>query len=263
MSLRLYRALLALYPSTFYRSHCDEMMLDFADLAKKYSGRPFRFGCRITFDFVKSLVEEYTRMFFNSGLRRIFVVQGLVLTFLVSVLALMTYIVGQQVLRHDANDPQVQIASDAAGDLEAGAAPQSVLPARSVDIGRSLAPFLIVYDESGTPIAGSGNLHGSAPRPPTGVFNAVRQSKHSTLTWQPEPGVRIASVTYHYSGARPGFVLVGRSLREVEDRESMLFKLVAIGWAGLLALVLGGTLVLVCFCAAPIKSPQREALASQ
>lgn len=115
-------------------------------------------------------------MLFNSPLRRMFVVQGLVLTFLISALALMCYVVGQQVLRHGANDPQIQIAADAAVDLEAGAAPQTVVPARSVDIARSLAPFLIVYNESGTPIAGSGKLHGSAPRPPAGVFNAVRQS---------------------------------------------------------------------------------------
>ena len=35
------------------------------------------------------------------------------------------------------------------------------------------------------------------------------------LTWQPEPGVRSATVVVHYQGAQAGFVMAGRSLREV------------------------------------------------
>ena len=256
MKLRFYRALLVLYPSAFYQRHRDEMLLDFADLAQQYHGRRVRFGFRIGRDFVVSLAQEYMQMLFDSGLRRVFLIQGIVLTMLVSALALMSYIVGQQVLRHDANDPQIQIASDAASDLSTGAAPQTVVPARSVDIARSLAPFVIVYDDSGTPIASSGNLHGTTPRPPVGVFNAVRQTTSSTLTWQPEPGVRIASVTFRYTGAHSGFVLAGRSLREVENRESTLFKLVTLGWAGLMVLVMIGTFALVRFCPAPIKLGQ-------
>ncbi len=38
------------------------------------------------------------------------------------------------------------------------------------------------------------------------------------MTWQPERRVRIATVVVRYEGRESGFVLAGRSLREVEER---------------------------------------------
>lgn len=252
MSLRLYRALLVLYPPSFYQNHADEMTLDFADLAAQHRDHRLSFTWRITRDLVQSLFQENLRMLFDAGLRRVFFLQAVLLTTLVSALALMTYVVGQQVMRHDANDPQIQIASDAAAEISGGATAQSVVPAHTVDVAQSLAPFVIVYDDSGTPIASSGNLHGKAPRPPVGVFNSVRDGHRAVLTWRPEPGVRIASVTYRYSGTQSGFVLAGRSLREVETRTDTLFKLVALGWAVLMGVLLVGTVVLLRACPAPL-----------
>src|SRR5690242_11381612 len=55
----------------------------------------------------------------------------------------------QQVLRQDANDPQIQMAEDAANAAASGAAVESLLPAGRVDMGRSLAPFMIFYDDAG------------------------------------------------------------------------------------------------------------------
>src|SRR5665811_516764 len=45
----------------------------------------------------------------------------------------------QQVLRQDANDPQIQMAQDTAAALTAGAAPESLASATPVDIALSLA----------------------------------------------------------------------------------------------------------------------------
>jgi len=198
-------------------------------------------------DFALSLVQEYLLMISTGDLRRAFLAQALLLTAVVSSLALMTYVVGQQVLRHDANDPQVQVATDAAAEIANGASPQSVLPPHAVDIAHSLAPFVIVYDESGNPIASSGTLHGTTPRPPLGVFDVARQRQSNLVTWQPETGVRIASVTSHFAGAHSGFVLAGRSLRIVEERESRLFALVLCGWAALMMTLLIGTWLLLRF----------------
>lgn len=249
---RIYRMLLALYPIEFAERHGDEMLLDFGDLSTQYERRRLQFVGRILRDFTVSLVREHIRMIFDGGLRRVFLIQGFLLTALVSALALMTYVVGQQVLRHDANDPQVQMASDTAADIAGGATPQSVVPARAIDVAQSLAPFVIVYDDSGRVLASSGSLHGTAPKPPMGVFNGARARGSAVLTWQPEPGVRIASVTTRYGGARPGFVLAGRSLRLVEERSSTLFKLVACLWAALMLLMMIGTFALLRFCPAQV-----------
>src|SRR5216117_420044 len=70
------------------------------------------------------------------------------------------YLTVQQVWRQSANDPQIQLARDAAEAISAGAAPQTVLPATSVDYSRSLAPFVMILSDSGDVVASSGHLAG-------------------------------------------------------------------------------------------------------
>jgi len=165
-------------------------------------------------------------------------------------LSLIVYTAVQQDLRQSANDPQIQIAEDAAARLSGGQPPPSVLPAAPVDIRSSLAPYMIVYDDSGAVAASSAILAGTTTALPSGVLSAVVSGRggkpwrgsppnESRFTWQPADGVRSAVVVRHYDG---GFVLVGRSLREVEEREDRLLALVGLG----LALSLGATLVAVC-----------------
>ncbi len=91
----------------------------------------------------------------------------------------------------------------------------------------SLAPFVIFYDDSGYPVAGSAQLGGTIPAMPRGVFDYVRSHGEERVTWQPRPGVRIASVMTRTTG---GFVVAGRNLREIELRESTVFKLAAAIW---------------------------------
>jgi hypothetical protein len=91
----------------------------------------------------------------------------------------------------------------------------------------SLAPFVIVYDDNLRPVASSAHLNGSIPTPPRGVFDFVRSNNQERVTWQPRPGVRIASVV---TRSKNGLVLAGRNMREVEIRESQVFKLAATGW---------------------------------
>src|SRR3954451_18288424 len=112
----------------------------------------------------------------------------------ITALAALVYGAVQQGYRQPANDPQIQMAEDAAQQLQAGAQPQALIGTESakVEMSRSLAPFLIVYDASGKPMACSAQLFGSTPELPAGVFAYVRQSGEDRLTWQPAEGVRIA-----------------------------------------------------------------------
>ncbi len=144
------------------------------------------------------------------------------------------YAVVQQDLREGANDPQIQMAEDAAAQLGAGQPVQAVVPRQTVDIATSLAPFMIVFDNNGNPIASSARLNGQIPAIPSGVFDSVRQNGEDRITWQPQPEVRSAIVVTQFKGAQSGFVVAGRSLREVEIRESETLQLSLLGLAALL-----------------------------
>jgi hypothetical protein len=161
-----------------------------------------------------------------------------------TLLCALVYLAAQQSLRWGANDPQIQMAEDAAAALASGAAPASVLPVNQVEISASLAPFMVIYTDAGQPLASSGLLHGAAPALPSGVFDYTRQNGEDRISWQPESGVRMAAVVVAYGGAQPGFVLAARSLREVERRESQVEQITLIAWLGTLAVSLA--VVVVC-----------------
>jgi hypothetical protein len=149
----------------------------------------------------------------------------------ITLFAGMLYVTVQQVLRQDANDPQIQVAEDMADLLSQGIAPQSLISTGvPIDVSRSLATYAVVFDASGTAVLSTANLHGQPIALPPGVLEYAKKHGEDRLTWQPEVGVRSAVVMVYYSGTKTGFVLVGRSLREVEIRENNLSRQVLIGW---------------------------------
>src|ERR1700739_4660226 len=87
----------------------------------------------------------------------------------------------QQSLRQTANDPQIQMAEDAAATLDSGAAPTSVLPARQGDLSTSLDSFVMVFDADHQLVASSASLHGSAPAFPGSALATTGQDR---ITWQ-------------------------------------------------------------------------------
>ena len=156
----------------------------------------------------------------------------------------LVYLTVQQSLRMGANDPQIQTAEDAASQLNVGAGMESVVPASKVEISNSLSPFLMVFDDSGNVLASSAIMHGSIPAYPAGVLNYTRQKGQDRVTWQPEAGVRMATVVVSY---KTGYVMAGRSLREVEMRENQTEQLSGLAllgiWAATFIVIVLGELV--------------------
>ena len=130
------------------------------------------------------------------------------------------------------------MAEDTAAVLAASELTEPVLLGAHVEISTSLALFVVIYSDSGEPLASSGLLHGAIPLLPSGVFDYTRQNGEDRVSWQPESGVRIAAVVVDYGGAQPGFVLAGRSLREVEKRESQVKQMTGTAWLVTLAVSL-------------------------
>jgi hypothetical protein len=155
----------------------------------------------------------------------------------------LVYLTVQQALRMGANDPQIQMAEDAASALNDGANVDSIVPVTKVELATSVAPFIIVFDDSGKVLAASATLHGAVPVYPAGVLDYTRQNGEDRVTWQPENGVRMATVVVRYDR---GFVLAGRSLREVEIREDNTEKISGLAmlviWAATLFVIVLGEL---------------------
>lgn len=143
------------------------------------------------------------------------------------------YAVAQQNLRQNANDPQIQLAEDMAKSMESGKSNGMIFPP-SVDISQSLAIFVMNYDDAGTLLNGTAQLGETHLSVPKGVLEFTKQHGQDRVTWQPKAGVRAAIVAVHYGGNKPGVIVVGRSLREVEKREHQLAMIVGIGWVSLL-----------------------------
>lgn len=157
---------------------------------------------------------------------------------LMTLATLMIYGAVQQVLRQSANDPQIQMSEDAARTLANGTSPAAIVQRDAVDMATSLMPYLIIFDDKGNVVASSARLNGQTPSLPVGVLDYVHQQGEDRITWQPQQGVRSATVIVPYSGSSSGFVLAGRSLREVEKREDQLTTNLAMGWLVSLAALL-------------------------
>ncbi len=146
----------------------------------------------------------------------------------VTCMSALVYGTVQHNYRSSFNDPQIQIAEDIAAGLSEGKTLNQFQP---IDIGKSLATFIIVYNDKSEVLGGSGLLDGKSPKPPQGVFDYTREKSQDRITWEPKDDVRIAMVMNSFSSqAGSGFVLVGKNMRELEKREKDLAKKVAFAW---------------------------------
>jgi hypothetical protein len=158
----------------------------------------------------------------------------------ISAFCLLVYAAVQQVYRQNADDPQVQMANDAVQALVSGQSADSLVPMTRVSVSESLSPFLIIYDASGKELASSAALDGKTPALPDGVLDSTKQLGENRISWQPSAAVRIATVIVSY---KDGYVLAGRNMREVEEREAQVSTFAGITWV----LAMLGTLAAIAF----------------
>jgi hypothetical protein len=174
---------------------------------------------------------------------RLVFLRWLPLAGLASALCLLVYASAQQTGRTMANDPQIQIARDTKAALASGQPITTLIPQAQTDLATSLSPFITAVGENGSIIASSARLRGQPRSVPAGVLESVKKNGEERVTWQPEPGVRMATVVVRNPGPSGGFIVVGRSLSETEARIRQLGSLLFLGWAATLI----GVLILVTF----------------
>ena len=260
---RLYALALRLYPERFRLAYAPEMRQAFRDALRDSTLSRRTLIPLVLRDIVTSLAKEHLAMLRDTFSRPALLFNAMVLAGISTVLAMALYSIPQQVLRQGANDPQIALAGDLVARLEQGVAPAEAVPTGPVDMARSLSPFVIAYDDQGRPLASQAQLDGIIPVPPSGVFDFVRQHGEERVSWQPRlgavsnrdakssldgriapplgHGIRIAAVIQRVNGAHPGFVLAGRSLREVEAREEQVEHMAGLAWLAMLGLITLGT----------------------
>ncbi|MDP2656293.1 MAG: hypothetical protein Q8P11_01870 [bacterium] len=165
--------------------------------------------------------------------------------FLSTVFCGLAFVIGQQILRMGANDPQIQIAEDLSVILSDGTDPTALFSSEPSDFSKSIAPFVIIFDTDGKAVAGSTMLNGELPTPSSEIFDYTKSHGADRFTWQTDSGIRTAAVLLSYGGDKPGYVLAGRSLREVEKREQEILMLAGIVWFG--SLIVSAVLLLLLF----------------
>ncbi len=147
----------------------------------------------------------------------------------------------QQSYRQAANDPQIQIAQDLVTAIGQGQPVDQIVPPQgTTELSNTLSPFVLIYSASSTIIGSSAVLDGKVPSFPASVLERVKMHGEQRLTWQPRQGVREAVVVTQFTSKQPGFesgyIVAGRSLKEVEVREKQLCLMTAL--AGVISLVL-------------------------
>ena len=157
---------------------------------------------------------------------------------IISILYFTIYFVAQQIIRQSANNPQIQMSEDLAYSLSNGQNYDSLLFNNKINPELSLSPFTIIYDIKGKVLSSDVDSSIQLSALPSDVFNYAQENTEDSFTWQPKSNLRIAAVVTEYIGKKGGgFVLVGRSLKTVENLESFIEEVICAAWVGSLLLV--------------------------
>ncbi|MDP9049871.1 MAG: hypothetical protein M3O31_03985 [Acidobacteriota bacterium] len=239
----LYRRAICLYPVRLRLRYRDQMLQTARDAHAEQVDR-FLFWPRLFTDLFQSSVKEHLLMTRDQAFRRPIFFHAIVLGLILTLMGGSAAVTMQQMLRRGANHPQIEMGRRLAQAIAAGTKPEDLLPAGGIDLQTSLEPFAIFYSEKRVPIASTGFLNNAVPVPPGGVFDYAGKYQLDMITWQPQPGVRMASILRRVEGSNPGFILTGRSLLLVEEQEYALRRGTFITWFILMVLLAIGALFL-------------------
>jgi hypothetical protein len=150
-----------------------------------------------------------------------------VIAFLVTFTSLLVYVAAQQVLRLGANEMPAELAAEISINLENSNSPKDAVPSEITDISKSPGTFVMVFDKDKNLIASSAVMGLDEPVYPKGVLDYVDKNGEDRVTWQPQKGLRFATVAIK-SG--DNYIVAGRSLKETEKLISTVESLVFYAW---------------------------------
>jgi hypothetical protein len=149
---------------------------------------------------------------------------------LFSLIVMPIYATVQQTYRTAANDPQTELARDIANNIRYTHTYHSPFLDSGINAQQSLGTFMQLYNPDGQLIYSGGTANGKALQIPKGVLMNAKQTMENAVTWQPVPNVRLAAVAEYTGNANNAFVVVARSLQEVEIRVANSVKMILLVW---------------------------------
>lgn len=165
------------------------------------------------------------------------------LTVLATVIFATVFLSVQQSYRTNANDPQIEVVGQVEDVIKQDVPLDAIVSeAEQINMAESLSLFVMIFDNNRQLVGSSATLDGQPPTPADNVFSVAKEQGESRFTWEPKPGVRIAAVLKAVDDK--AFVLAGRSLKEISNREADLLKICIIGWAVSVLLLTGLSLLL-------------------
>jgi hypothetical protein len=154
-------------------------------------------------------------------------ISWVIIMFLVTFTCSLVYLVAQQSLRLGANELPVQLVKDTAIKIQNGQSPELAVPAEKIDISKSLYTFVMVFNSNKELIATSGMMGSIKPAYPKGVLDNTAIKGENRVTWQPQVGLRYATVAKKFNGE---YIVAGRSLQETESLIDIITRLVGLEW---------------------------------
>lgn len=151
----------------------------------------------------------------------------IIIIFLVTFTCLLTYLVTQQVLRLGANELPIQFATETSIKLENGQSVNDAIPSETIDISKSLGTFIMIFDRDKNIIATSAMMGNEESVYPKGVLDYVDKMGEDRVTWQPQVGLRFATVAIKIGNK---YIVAGRSLQEPERLIGIIGKIVLLAW---------------------------------
>lgn len=149
----------------------------------------------------------------------------------ITLIFLVIYLVMTQSYRHNSYDPQIQVVNDYVNNLEDG---KKIDPAKitsKVNIKTSLSSFVMFFDKDQKTLASTAKIGGATPTLPKELLQDAKKKGEVRVIWEPEKGIKTATVVRYYQAKdNSGYVVTGRSLKEVENRISNLNYLITIGF---------------------------------
>jgi hypothetical protein len=232
VALGAYSCALKLYPNAF-RQRYREQMMHAAQLELEQSHDIPRSSLGLAWDLVKSLPREHWHAATPAN-----PIYAAAVAVFFSAIMLALSVARQQDLRRKADLRPLR----AVARIADGADPAPFLAGESHEIATDNwlnrpGFFVALYNDAGQPIASNATLHGVLPQPPPGIFRYARARGLNKVSWQPETGVRVATVLKPLPAG--GFVLAGESLIVSETQEGRLNRLLFWMWLTMLAAVAG------------------------
>lgn len=147
------------------------------------------------------------------------------------------------VLRQQANDPQVEVTDQVANIIRQGAPLDVIISgAEQVDLSKSGALFVMIYDKDKNLVGSSAVLNGQPLSLPVEALDKAKGFNDYRFDWEVSEYVKAAAVVKAVDEI--GYVVAAKSLAEYENRANTLSQPLWIGWAVsiILALVLSSLL---------------------